>query len=129
MRRWFAENTLLNPSTRLGEYILAAPSPELRNIFVKLIVCFCHFALNDEPIELAFGGDNLCEQILICALHLLKSEVPDHGKHLTQYFTLFYMYAGLGLQQKNQLLKVSGRSSVAPPAPNEHSHLILSDAI
>lgn len=106
MRRWFAEHTLLDPSTRLGEYILAAPSPELRNMFVKLIVMFCHFSIPDEPIELAFRGDNLCEQILLCALHLLKSEVPEHGKHLTQYFTLFYMYATLGMQQKNQLLKV-----------------------
>lgn len=107
VRRWFAEHTLLNPTTRLGEYILVAPSPELRNVFVKLIVFFCHFSINDEPIEdLHFVGDNLCEQILTCALHLLKSEVSDHGKHLTQYFTLFNMYAGLGTQQKHQLLKV-----------------------
>lgn len=108
VRRWFAEHTLLNPSTRLGEYILIAPSPELRNVFVKLIVCFCHFSINDEPIDdLHLGGDNLCEQILMCALHLLKTDVPDHGKHLTQYFTLFSTYAGLGIQQKHQLLKLS----------------------
>lgn len=109
VRRWFAEHTLLNPSTRLAEYILIAPSPELRNVFVKLIVFFCHFAMNDDPIVgQDFGGTNLCEQILLCALHLLRSEVPDHGKHLTQYFTLFSTYATLGVQQKHQLLKVNG---------------------
>lgn len=86
---------------------MVAPSPELRNVFIKLIVCFCHFAINDEPLlDVQLVGDNLCEQILLGILYLLKSDVPDNGKHLAQYFTLFNMYAGLGVQQKQQLLKV-----------------------
>lgn len=37
----------------------------------------------------------------------MKSDVADNGKHLTQYFTLFHLYAGLGVQQKQQLLKLN----------------------
>lgn len=106
VRTWFAQNTLLNPPTRLGEYILAAPSPEVRTVFVKLVVFFCHFANNDEPLP-GFDGSNLSEQILIRVLHLLNSEVPDHGKHLPHYFGLFSMYDGLGIQEKHQLLKLN----------------------
>lgn len=107
VRRWFAENALLSPPTRLSEYILVATSPEIRNIFIKLIVFFCHFALNDDPIQDPnYPGDNLCEQILSAVLNLLKSDVLENGKHLAQYFTLFSMYAGLGNQQKLELIKV-----------------------
>lgn len=105
VRRWFAANVLLNPACRLGEYILVAPSPEVRTVFVKLVVFFCHFAINDEPLP-NFDGTNLCEQVLIAVLSLLKSEVAEHGKHLPHYFSLFSMYAGLGIQEKHQLLKV-----------------------
>lgn len=105
VRRWFAQNALLNPPNRLAEYILIAPSPEVRSVFVKLVVFFCHFAINDEPMP-GFEGTNLCEQVLIQVLNLLKSEVAEHGKHLPQYFSLFAMYVGLGFQEKQQLLKV-----------------------
>lgn len=105
MRKWFASNALLSPPTRLGEYILIAPSPEVRTVIVKLVVFFCHFAINDEPLA-GYDGNNLCEQILISVLKLLKCEVADHGKHLPHYFSLFSMYVGLGIQEKQQLLKV-----------------------
>ncbi|XP_055701076.1 probable ubiquitin carboxyl-terminal hydrolase FAF isoform X2 [Phlebotomus papatasi] len=106
VRSWFAQNALLNPPTRLAEYILIAPSPEVRAVFVKLVVFFCHFAINDDPIA-NFEGSNLCEQVLISVLSLLKGEVAEHGKHLPHYFSLFCMYAGLGLQEKHQLLKLN----------------------
>uniref|UniRef100_A0A336MFC5 ubiquitinyl hydrolase 1 n=1 Tax=Culicoides sonorensis TaxID=179676 RepID=A0A336MFC5_CULSO len=106
VRRWFAANVLLNPPSRLAEYILIAPSPEVRTVFVKLVVFFCHFAITDEPLP-NYDGTNLCEQVLIAVLSLLKSEVAEHGKHLPHYFSLFCMYAGLGIQEKHQLLKLN----------------------
>lgn len=106
VRRWFTEHALL-VSGRLAEYILVAPTPELRSMFVKLIVFVCHFAINDEPLQnIQVPADTLCEQILLHVLYLLKSDVPENGKHLAQYFTLFTMYASLNIQQKQQLLKV-----------------------
>lgn len=108
VRRWFAEHGLLSVPGRLAEYILVAPTPELRTMFVKLIVFVCHFAINDEPLQsIQTPADSLCEQILLHVLYLLKSDVPENGKHLAQYFALFTMYAGLNVQQKQQLLKVS----------------------
>lgn len=74
-------------------------------MFVKLVVFFCHFAINDKPLP-EHEGSNLCEQVLIAVLNLLKSEVVENGKHLPHYFSLFSMYAGLGTQEKHQLLKV-----------------------
>lgn len=108
VRRWFSENALLSVSGRLAEYILIAPTPELRSMFVKLIVFLCHFAMNDEPLQgtQTTQAESLCEQILLHVLYLLKTDVPDNGKHLTQYFTLFTMFAGMNVQQKQQLLKV-----------------------
>lgn len=77
-------------------------------MFVKLIVILCHLAMSDEPLQsIQPSTESLCEQILMHVLFLLKSEVSDNGKHLTQYFTLFTMYAGMNVQQKQQLLKVS----------------------
>lgn len=108
MRRWFAEHALLSVTGRLAEYILVAPTPELRNMFVKLIVFICHFAISDEPLQtIQTPADSLCEQILLHVLYLLKTDVPENGKHLAQYFSLFTMYASLNVQQKQQLLKVS----------------------
>lgn len=105
VRRWFAQNVVLSPPTRMSEYILLAPSQEVRMVFVKLVTVCCLFAGNDEPIS-GYDGDNLCEQILKCALALLKNDVAEHGKHLGQYFTLFSLYAASGAAQKQQLLKV-----------------------
>lgn len=82
-----------------------APSPDVRTVFVKLVVFFCHFAINDEPL-VGYEGSNLCEQVLISVLRLLKSEAADYGKHLPHYFSLFSMYVGLGTREKQQLLKV-----------------------
>lgn len=108
VRRWFAEHALLGTPGRLAEYILIAPTPELRSMFVKLIVFICHFAISDEPVQnIQLPADSLCEQILLHVLYLLKSDVPENGKHLAQYFTLFTMYASLNIQQKQQLLKVN----------------------
>lgn len=105
VRQWFAANVLLNPPTRLSEYILVAPSPEIRSMFGKLVVFFCHCAPNDDPLP-GYEGSNLCEQVLIAVLSLLKGEVADNGKHLPQYFNLFSLYASLGLHEKQQLIKV-----------------------
>lgn len=105
VRKWFANHALLSPPSRLGEYILMAPSPDVRTVFVKLVVFFCHFAINDEPLT-GYDGANLCEQVLISVLRLLKSEAADYGKHLPHYFSLFSMYVGLGTREKQQLLRV-----------------------
>ncbi|KAH8417659.1 hypothetical protein KR222_003640 [Zaprionus bogoriensis] len=106
VRKWFANHALLSPPSRLGEYILMAPSPDVRTVFVKLVVFFCHFAINDEPL-VGYEGSNLCEQVLISVLRLLKSEAADYGKHLPHYFSLFSMYVGLGTREKQQLLKLN----------------------
>lgn len=93
-----------------------APSPDVRTVFVKLVVFFCHFAINDEPL-IGYEGSNLCEQVLISVLRLLKSEAADYGKHLPHYFSLFSMYVGLGTREKQQLLKVIYSHTLVCPGP------------
>ena len=41
----------------------------------------------------------LSDYLLHAVLSLLKKEVSDHGRHLTQYFHLFQMYANLGVPE------------------------------
>lgn len=69
-------------------------------MFVKIIVFFCHFASQDEPLP-------LCEQVLLAVLGLLICEAADYGKHLPHFFNLFVTYALLGVHERHQLLKVS----------------------
>jgi ubiquitin carboxyl-terminal hydrolase 9/24 len=95
----------LNPPNRLAEYILIASSLDIRTIFVKIVVFFCHFASQDEPLP-SCDGTNLCEQVLLAVLQLLISDAADYGKHLPHFFSLFLTYAGLGVQERHQLLKV-----------------------
>ena len=49
----------------------------------------------------------LSDYLLQIVLSLLWMEVPEHGKHLSQYFSLFVMYASLGIPEKKQLLKLN----------------------
>lgn len=42
---------------------------------------------------------SLSDQILYAVLQLLKKEVPEHGRHLAQYFHLFLTYSNLGVQE------------------------------
>ena len=49
----------------------------------------------------------LSDYLLQIVLSLLWMEVPEHGKHLSQYFSLFVMYASLG-----KVLRILGLVSV-----------------
>ena len=93
----------------------------MRQAFVRIIVFIAHFSLNDGvyPVPMILQqqfqqdkgneGHQLCQQtlsdyLLQIVLSLLWMEVPEHGKHLSQYFSLFVMYASLGVAEKKQLL-------------------------
>ncbi|XP_013401949.1 probable ubiquitin carboxyl-terminal hydrolase FAF-X isoform X1 [Lingula anatina] len=119
VRSWFAHNVLFAHPSRFAEYLLECPSSEVRNAFVKILVFVSHFSLQDgsTPPPLIQGlyaagqpadpGSTLSDHILVAVLNLLKKEVSEHGRHLTQYFHLFLMYASLGVQEKHQLLKLN----------------------
>ena len=59
------------------------------------------------PQEKVEAGQTLSDYLLQIVLALLWMEVPEHGKHLSQYFSLFVMYASLGIPEKTQLLKLN----------------------
>ena len=40
----------------------------------------------------------LSDHLLLAVLALLWVEVSEHGRHLSQYFNLFAIYANLGTQ-------------------------------
>lgn len=41
----------------------------------------------------------LAEHLVVAVLNLLNKEVSEHGRHLTQYFSLFAMFASLGIAE------------------------------
>jgi len=49
----------------------------------------------------------LSDHLLLAVLALLWSEVAEHGRHLSQYFNLFAIYASLGVAEKQQLLRLN----------------------
>ncbi|XP_071839115.1 ubiquitin carboxyl-terminal hydrolase 9X-like isoform X3 [Apostichopus japonicus] len=106
VRRWFSTNVLFAHRNRFSEYLLECPSSEVRNSFAKVIVILAHFSQNDGTFQMNGHVASLSEHLLMEVLHLLKKEVSEHGRHLTQYFQLFQMYANLGAAEKMQLLKL-----------------------
>ena len=130
VRNWFCQKVLFAQPTRFCEYILECPTAEVRTAFVRLIVFVAHFSLNDgpapvpailqqpnQPVEPI--GNTLSDHLLQTVLSLLWLEVPEHGRHLSQYFTLFVMYASLGLAEKTQLLKLNVPSTFIQVALDE----------
>ena len=55
-------------------------------VMLKLFVCFAE--LDNKA--------TLSDHILTAVLGLLKKEVPEHGRHLQQYFHFFLMYSMIG---------------------------------
>ncbi len=58
-------------------------------------------------VALATSSDELTieETILTNVLRLMKKDMPDNVKMLTQYFQFFISYSMLGRQRVNNLLK------------------------
>lgn len=115
-RSWFVHNVLFKHPGRIAEYLLESPSSEIRGMFAKLLVFLTHFTMNDGPVpppeifRSHFSGNNvqltLSDYILHAILFLLNKEVSENGRSLTQYFSLFLMFANLGVNNKLQLLKM-----------------------
>ncbi|CAL4062679.1 unnamed protein product [Meganyctiphanes norvegica] len=60
-----------------------------------------------KSVDMGSSGCTLSDQLVVAVLLLLNKEVSEHGRHLTQYFQLFNLYASLGPPEKLQLLKLN----------------------
>ncbi|XP_078379070.1 ubiquitin carboxyl-terminal hydrolase 9X-like isoform X2 [Oculina patagonica] len=116
VREWFAKFVLFSYPDRFSEYLLECPSGEVRNFFAKVLVFLAHFSRQDGPCcpypedsKQESELDNkatLSDHILTAVLGLLKKEVPEHGRHLQQYFNFFLMYSTIGPPERLQLLQL-----------------------
>ena len=132
-RFWFGKHVLLEHPQRFCEYLLQCPSAEVRSAFVKLLVFLAHMSLSDGPcppssavtlasspanassspngtaaiVTAATNETTLADQIFQVVLALLGKEVADYGRHLSQYFNLFLVYASMGLAEKEHLLRLN----------------------
>lgn len=52
-------------------------------------------------------GPSIADLLMQQILSLLKKEVPEHSRHLTQFFGLFAQYAALGAKERYHLLKLN----------------------
>ncbi|GFU01705.1 probable ubiquitin carboxyl-terminal hydrolase FAF-X [Nephila pilipes] len=116
VRRWFANNVLFANPHVFCEYLLECPGSEVRSAFMRILVFIAHFALQDGPYtppaleNLPFAGDSnstLAHNLIVAVLSLLRKEVSEHGRHLTQYFSLFAMFASLGVAERTMLLQLN----------------------
>uniref|UniRef100_A0A224XFS3 Putative ubiquitin carboxyl-terminal hydrolase faf-x n=1 Tax=Panstrongylus lignarius TaxID=156445 RepID=A0A224XFS3_9HEMI len=115
VRSWIAHNILFKHQNRFCEYLLTCPSTEVRTVFMKLVVFLAHYSLPDGPCPspmvnaptiLLDPKATMSDHLLLAVLSMLHKEVSENGRHLFHYFSLFFMYASLGLQEKMQLLKL-----------------------
>ncbi|XP_035221479.1 probable ubiquitin carboxyl-terminal hydrolase FAF-X isoform X2 [Stegodyphus dumicola] len=116
VRRWFANNVLFSNPHIFCEYLLECPGSEVRSAFMRILVFIAHFALQDGPYTPpAFANSpypvdssaTLADHLIMAVLNLLKKEVSEHGRHLTQYFSLFAMFASLGVAERTMLLQLN----------------------
>lgn len=126
-RLWFGQRVFLDHPQRFCEYLLQCPSAEVRSAFVKILVFLAHISLSDGPCEITppdgvtspalsipsgpvttlSGELTLADHIFQAVLNLLSKEVADYGRHLSQYFNLFLVYASLGPSEKAHLLRLN----------------------
>jgi hypothetical protein len=66
----------------------------------------------------------LSDHLLHAVLQLLHKEVSDHGRHLPHYFSLFHMYASLGVPERTQLLKVSSGNTGCLEGTFQHCNVL-----
>lgn len=103
VRLWFIEQVLLQHPSRFSEYLLECPSIEVRQTFMKILVFLAHCSRNDG--NRLVDGKSYSDLLIAHVLSLLKRQVSENGRHLAQYFQLFVMYAQLGREEKEQLLR------------------------
>lgn len=67
---------------------------------LKIITIFncniCIFFVFLGNTGISDTNKTLSDHLIMAVLALLKKEVPEHGRHIAQYFHLFLMYANLG---------------------------------
>ncbi|RWS27831.1 putative ubiquitin carboxyl-terminal hydrolase FAF-X-like protein [Leptotrombidium deliense] len=117
VRAWFAHNVLFAHTFRFCEYLLDCLSTDVRSAFGKIIVHLAHYALQDGNCQvpiLCYGsnapvdaGIGLSDHLIQCVLSLLKKDVSEHSRHLSQYFNLFFQYASIGTAERAQLLRLN----------------------
>ncbi|BES97389.1 ubiquitin carboxyl-terminal hydrolase [Nesidiocoris tenuis] len=116
VRSWFAHNILFKHPNRFCEYLLSCPTTEVRITFMKIIVFLAHYSLHDGPCPPPLVNSptilldpmaTMSDHLLQAVLSMLNKEVSEHGRHLVHYFSLFHMYACLGIEEKTQLLKLN----------------------
>lgn len=138
-RFWFGQRVLLEHPQRFCEYLLQCPSAEVRSAFVKILVFLAHMSLSDGPcpfpltvtssptsmttgtatVSTSNNDVTLADHIFQSVLSLLSKEVADYGRHLSQYFNLFLVYAALGAAEKAQLLRLNVLSTFMTVALDE----------
>jgi ubiquitin carboxyl-terminal hydrolase 9/24 len=133
-RAWFVYNLLFAPQLKrkpiFSEFLLECPTSEVRVAFSKILAAVAHACLvidgpnavsarGSEAGEDLYTGEFTNTLILKACLNLLDKEVPEHGRHLAQYFGFFHTYAHYGAKDKLQLLKLDTVHSFMLVAINE----------
>lgn len=65
------------------------------------------------------AGVGLADRLMTQMLNLLKKEVSENSRHLSQYFSLFGTYAGIGSAERSQLLRLNVASTFIAVALDE----------
>ena len=77
-------------------------------------------ATTTSTVATVAGSDaTLADYIFKMVLGLLNKEVADYGRHLSQYFNLFLVYASFGAGEKAHLIKLGVLSTFMMVALDE----------
>ncbi len=110
---------MINPaSLQLLLSLLLGPATEIHHLFIiDFVFSIGWQSLTDAPCPptatpalngtgvVETGG--LADSLLQSVLALLSKEVADYGRHLSQYFNLFLMYASLGADERAHLIRLN----------------------
>ncbi|CAF0941972.1 unnamed protein product [Adineta ricciae] len=111
-RYYLAEEVLFKHPSRFQEYLIDCTSAEIRNAFGKMLVALASHSRQDEQTTDISTDDiktylTVEESILNHVLRLLKKEMPDNVKMLTQYFQFFVNYSSIGRHECEQLIRLN----------------------
>ncbi|XP_065840669.1 ubiquitin carboxyl-terminal hydrolase 9X-like isoform X2 [Oscarella lobularis] len=123
MRFLFATSALFRHPERFVEYLLECPNQEVRTAFSRLLANLAYFSHNDGPYvnhspvygpassdvigaPMSREDQTLSDCIIVAVLNLLKKEVGEHERHISQYFYFFLTYCSFSHAERSQLLKM-----------------------
>ncbi|CAF3635592.1 unnamed protein product [Rotaria socialis] len=107
-RYYLANEVLVKYPNRFQEYLIDCTSADIRNAFGRVLVALARNSrVDDEDANRLPDQIFIEESIIVNVIRLLKKEMLDNVKMLTQYFQFFILYSSHGCYECEKLIRLN----------------------